>query len=262
MTRRERLLAKADRLREWAQTRDERAQATLKADAPLARDWAFITQPGHIPARERINRREDRARESMAKAGAMRGRAAGIEDQAARSIYSDDSDAIQQIEAKIATLEDERNRIKVYNASVRKGARDLSILTEAQKEDLAVTLRVAPYQSKNGAFPSYALTNLGGNIKRLRERITDIERQHERQEQAQNSDAGVVANAHPEYTWGSLTFAEKPSRAVLDTLHAAFWRYSAGTWSGDFSQLPANVENAAVEWAAIQAAITTAKTAA
>lgn len=69
---------KADRLDGWAQKREEKAAATLNSNPTVRHDWAFITQPGHIPERARMNRADDRACESLRKARQMRGRAAGI----------------------------------------------------------------------------------------------------------------------------------------------------------------------------------------
>jgi hypothetical protein len=69
---------KAERLDGWAQKREERAERQLNSHPEIRRDWAFITQPGRIPLRERMNRADERACESMAKARSMRGRAASL----------------------------------------------------------------------------------------------------------------------------------------------------------------------------------------
>src|SRR3989304_4910642 len=107
MTYRERRLQKAERLREWAAKRTVQAQATFKANEPFTTDHAFNAQPGHIPLRSRIIAREDRAHESLAKANSMASRAANIEAAADRAIYSDDPNAIEQLETRIASLEAE-----------------------------------------------------------------------------------------------------------------------------------------------------------
>lgn len=107
MTRRERLERRAERLRGWAAKREERAAAVFKAGEPFRGDIAFNTQPGHIPERARINAREHRAFESMRKAEGMEGRAAGIERALNASVYGDDPDAIERLEARIAEREAE-----------------------------------------------------------------------------------------------------------------------------------------------------------
>ena len=172
MTYRERREAKADRLREWAAKREAKAQA-LRASTPdsLRHDWAFVTQPGHIPERARMIARDDRAYENHQNGEEMASMAAGIEGQLEHAIYSDDPDAIQALETRIASLEAERDRIKRYNASVRAGKRDGSILTASQQAELLSVLRVAPYESRNGEFPAYGLTNLSGSINRQKKRL-------------------------------------------------------------------------------------------
>lgn len=176
-TYRERRAARAERLRGWAETREQRAAEVFKAGEPYRGDTAFNTQPGHIPLRARVIAREDRAHESLQKARSMQSRASGIEAQMAGSIYRDDPDAIPALERRIAGLEAERDRIKAYNASARAGRPDTSLLDESQRASLASVQRYAPYQSRGGAMPAYALTNLSGNIKRNRDRLEQLRRQ-------------------------------------------------------------------------------------
>ncbi len=178
MTYRERREARAERLRGWATKRQTEATATISTISERYHDdHAFNTQPGHIPERARVIAREERAFESLAKASRMDGRAAGIESQLAHAIYSDDPDAISALRERIASLEAERDRIKAYNTSCRKGTRDLSILTERERESLATVARVAAYSlGKQGEMPAYHLTNLSGNIGRQRARLAQLER--------------------------------------------------------------------------------------
>lgn len=177
MTYRERREAKADRLRGWAEKRETDAAASLAAEPAYRDDWAFITQPGHIPARSAMNRRDERRHESLTKAASMSARADSIEAQAAHAIYSDDDDAIPRLRERIAGWEAERARIKAYNASCRKGARNVKLLDEKQQAELASIARVAPYQLRdNGAAPAYWSANLSGNINRQRKRLAQLER--------------------------------------------------------------------------------------
>lgn len=179
-TYRERREARAERLRGWAETREQRAAACLAAEPSYRSDWAFITQPGRIGERERMNRRDERRRESLTKAASMRGRADGIEAQLEHAIYSDDEDAIPRLRERIAGLEAERDRVKAYNASCRKGARDLSLLDERQRTQLASTALHSPYQIRaNGSAPAYWTANLSGNIARQRKRLAALEREEQ-----------------------------------------------------------------------------------
>lgn len=188
MTYRERREMKADRLREWADKREAKASALHAANEPYRGDVAFNTQPGHIPERARAIARTERAFEHQAKAENFQRRASGIEAQLAGSIYSDDEDAIERLEERIAALEAERDRIKAYNASCRKAAKsggvgDTSLLTEAEKADLVSLARYASFQLRDGgAFPAYKLSNLNGNLKRNRDRLATLKLQQTAQD--------------------------------------------------------------------------------
>jgi phage shock protein A len=166
MTYRDRREARAERLREWAEKREDRAAAVLKAGEPFTSDHAFNTQPGHIPFRARLIAREDRAHESLAKAGSMRSRADGIEGQLATSIYEDDPDAIGQLRKRIARLEAERDAAKAVNAAYRK----------AHKAELAA-IGSAYLRNQAMPYPSYHFQNLSGNLSRQRARLARLERE-------------------------------------------------------------------------------------
>ena len=164
MTYRDRREARAERLRGWAGTREQRAAAVFKAGEPFTSDIAFNTQPGHIPFRAKLIAREDRAHESLGKAASMRSRAGGIEDQLATSIYDDDPDAIEQLRARITRLEAERDAAKAANAAYRK----------EHKAELAA---MTPYQKNQAVpYPSYHFQNLSGNLSRQRARLARLER--------------------------------------------------------------------------------------
>ena len=165
MTYRERREARADRLQEWAGKREDRAEAVFKAGEPFRGDTAFNTQPGHIPFRARLNAREDRAHESLAKAASMRSRASGIESQLANSIYDDDPDAIGQLRERIARLEAERDAAKAVNAAYRKEHKAELAAMDKWDRDQAM-----PY-------PGYHFQNLSGNLSRQRARLTRLERE-------------------------------------------------------------------------------------
>lgn len=185
MTYRERRERRAERLREWAGKREAKADAALNQARAMS-DVIPFGQPilvGHHSQgrderyRARIGATYDRAYEHATKAQGMTRRADGIEAQLAGAIYSDDPDAIEQLQARIANLEAERDRIKAYNATCRKDTPDESLLTDKERADLESVRRYAPYQlGKGGAFPGYKLSNLNGNITRNRQRLESLKR--------------------------------------------------------------------------------------
>lgn len=191
-TYRERRLRRAEQLRGWAGAREAK-QAGLNeaARADEAATGIPFGQPiivGHHSERrhrraiERIDRAMGAAVENGRKAEAMATRADEIEAQAARSIYSDDADAVERLREKLAALEAKRERIKAFNASCRKAAKqggvgDTSLLDEADRRELAGTAKAAPYMlGAGGQMPRYKLTNLGGVITSTRKRLAQLER--------------------------------------------------------------------------------------
>jgi hypothetical protein len=195
LTTRERREARAERLDGWAAARAEKQAALDKAArADEATTGIPFGQPilvGHHSERRhrnaiaKMDRAMNAAIENSRKAGSMAGRAEGIRAQLDTSIYSDDPDAIEALTAKIATLEAERDRIKAYNASCRKAAKDggtgdPGLLDEQQRRELAATAKACPYMiGAGGQMPKYQLTNLGGNISRLRKRLEGLKREAE-----------------------------------------------------------------------------------
>lgn len=82
MGRREFLAARAACRNEWADAAEAKAAALL---AERNTDWAFISQPGHIPARAAENARDARAFDLMDKAKAHRAKAANLAAMANRT---------------------------------------------------------------------------------------------------------------------------------------------------------------------------------
>lgn len=210
MTYRERREARAERLSDWADKRTSAAVQQLNSQPELRHDWAFITQPGRIPQRDRMNRADARAFESLHKAEDMARRAETITEQLDASIYSDDPDAIERLEERVAELEAKREAIKAENKARR-----------ARGEEIA---------------PAYVLANLSGNIKRNRDRLAGLKADKARAERSEGAGGQLVEVLASGYC--SVTFAEKPPRETLDALKAAGFHWRRGSWWGKHAQLP------------------------
>jgi hypothetical protein len=180
MTYRERRLAKAERLNGWAVGRDAKAEASY-ATAKAIVENIPLGQPilvGHHSER-RARRDHDRFNLGMrhsieheAKAEEMRSRAANIVAAADNAIYSDDADAVERLEAKLAELEAKRNRIKAYNRTLKGESKDLTVLSADEVRDLMSSRNAYVNGFDPGwKYPVYALTNLSGNINRTRKRL-------------------------------------------------------------------------------------------
>jgi uncharacterized small protein (DUF1192 family) len=281
MTRRERKENRLQRRLDWAAGREAKATAKFDAVHRLA-DSIPLGQPilvGHHSERharkdqERIHNGMAAGIASQDMAAHHRSVAGGIERQLDRSIFSDDTDAVSALEARIAQLEEERERMKRANAAIRKGPGWEARLAAAGQvltpEEVAQLASVARHQSyycdkKTGAplFPPYALSNLGGRISTDRKRLEHIKAQQQRAEQA-TAAGGLLVEYHegqrferfdtptPEGMHGrhvpdprmyiSLTFEDKPAREILTALKAAGFYWGAGRWTGETAKLPPGI---------------------
>jgi len=249
MTRRERLERKVERRREWAAGRSQKAAGLRAQNEPLRGDWAFTTQPGHIPERARANKRDERAFEHSEMADHHEAKADGLEAQLERTVFSDDADAVQQLERRIAEREALQAHMRAVNAAIKRtrkadpAANEAAILIalvkagaipEAEGVKLARSFALCPYQGLG--YPSYATTNNNANIRRDRQRIDEIKRQTQRQAEAEAAPGGVVITTQGDYC--SVRFAERPARDILDALRAAGFFWGSGVWSGTSAKIP------------------------
>lgn len=129
MSYRERRLAKAERLREWAEKREAKAQASFdKADSiagmiPMGQPIlvGHHSEGRHRRDVERIDSGMRSGIEHSSKADDFRRRAESIERAAERSIYSDDDDATERLAARVEALQHQLDMMKAANAAARKG---------------------------------------------------------------------------------------------------------------------------------------------
>ncbi|MEK7767312.1 MAG: hypothetical protein AAB368_13865, partial [bacterium] len=190
--------------------------------------------------RARLIKREERAFEDVKMAEHHESKAAGLERQLDRSVFSDDTDAIERLEARIAQHEKARDQKKRINALYRKGdASGLAAMGLSLDTLRAKCAAAGPYWGDK-PFLAYELTNLGARIRSDKERIEEIKRRQVRTEAAEASGGVSIEGAEgSEYV--RVTFAEKPERDVLDALRGAGFWWGGGSWSGKRAALPAEV---------------------
>ena len=187
MTRRERLERRAERRREWAKSREAKSNASCKAgDLSEEASGIPLGQPilvGHHSERrhrtaiERAENAMRRAVEHSDMAEKHAQKAAGIESMLENTIFSDDPDAIERLEERIADLDAQRKRNNAINRIIRKNPRN-----EATPEKLAELkeLTGVDYSGVENftdiAVPGYRNSNLGGRIRSAKQRIASIKR--------------------------------------------------------------------------------------
>lgn len=174
-----------ERLRGWAEKREQKAEQSFNGAFDLVSGIApgqpiLVGHHSEKAHRSRLAKHDDRMRqgfEHREKSEQMRERAGNIAEQLDRSIYSDDPDAIEQLERRIAELESEREGIKAYNASVRRGEADIYLAPVRLRGDIG-----GCYMANDGTFPAYVMSNLGGNINRNRKRLAVLKRKQNARE--------------------------------------------------------------------------------
>jgi len=262
MKRRERLERKLEKRQEWASNAAARSNQRYES-ARQATEGIPFGQPiliGHHSEkrhRNALKRQDNHMRKSCEesdKAKHHQGKAHGLADQLDRTIFSDDDDAIQQLEEKVKGLEAERDRAKITNAAWRKAGKPkadnalgwakIAAILGVEPESFT-DLRLA--QARDGCgrspYPPYVGQNLSGNIKRCKDRIAQIKYKNEKAAKAEQ--AGGVMLEHQTVMgkeWTIVTFAEKPEYSLIKILKAAGFYWGSGSWHGYSENLPEEVK--------------------
>lgn len=242
LTYRERRARRAERLREWAAKRAAKGEAAT-ASARQTADMIPLGQPilvgHHSEGRhrrdlERIDARFRKGYEHRQKAAEFESRAANIERAAAGSIYRDDPDALEALERRINELEHERDRVRRFNASVRKGAPDESLLTERQRSGLESARRVG-MAGKGGQMPAYVLSNLGGSISKQKQRLEELRKSaaaRPKREPDPDDDPGGAPAAKPkdddDHGGGAAGYSDE-EREALNSDYGAHFAHAPGS---------------------------------
>lgn len=248
MTRRERLENKVAKRQEWAAKAEERSTASFNRAHELTANIPFgqpILVGHHSEGRHRrtLERSDNAMRnacELSHKAEMHESKAANLENLLDKAIFSDDSDAIEAIEARIQANMEAREKMKKINALYRKadaaGLEAMGINYESLKAKLAAA---GGYWGSAPHLP-YEMSNIGGRIQADKKRIEHIRCMNARKERAEA--AGGVAIVRGAQGYAQVTFAEKPDYSVIRALKDAGFHWSGGSWFGTTEKLPEAVE--------------------
>jgi len=240
MTYRERVEARLERRQQWSASREAKAVACNAVADPYRGDIAFNTQPGHIPARARVIRAQERGFEHSKMAQHHTEKAGGIADQLDRSIYSDDTNAIEALETRIAENEAVRDKMKLTNKLYKKG--DAAGLAAIGLDFEKIKARLATMGAWEGKAPflPYETTNLGARIRADKQRIEEVKTRQQRAEAAQAAGGLLIEGAG---VYCCVTFEDKPEREMIDALKAAGFYWHGGSWQGERAKLPEALTN-------------------
>ncbi|GEM_PF-1487574 len=228
--RRERLESAAANARAKSEAHYERSNDAIQ-HIPLGQPILL----GHHS--ERRHRRDiERSHNAMDRSLAESKKAEDLERRASRvgkgGISSDDPEAIKKLEDKLHTLEGVRETMKRVNREFRKGGWDaVSGLSEFAKGKLGADMARMPSQGES-PYPSYALSNLGANIRRVRARIEELAASSQEPEREEVCGAGFVLEESKEHNRIRFVFDKKPKEEVRSLLKSEGFRWSRkfGAW--------------------------------
>jgi hypothetical protein len=242
VTRRERLEAKVEKRRCWAESAEKKADAACNRAHEIGQRFEF-GQPilvGHHSERkarrdaERIDTSMGKAVEQTRLAQHHQSKARGLEHQLDRTVFDDDDDAIEKLEARAAEAERSAEQMNAINKAWRKTKGTVEervaamvaggAMSERHGKVLADTMKLAPWLKT-----PFDATNLRAAARRDRQRIDEIKMQREKQEKARARGVLVL-----EYgaTGVEVTFCERPTDEVLDALRAAGFVWRRPSWHG------------------------------
>lgn len=192
----------------------------------------LISGGGNFPVRkkERQNAARDRNLEEW---NYIQGLLDKIRSVGTGGISSDDPQAVEKLEAKLAALEKHQELMKAANVAIRmkdptEGDAKLAELGYTP-EDIA-KLREPDFCGRIG-YPAYLLQNNNANIRRIRGRIEELKKRTENTPEGWEFDGGrVVVNTTENRI--QIIFDGKPDADIRTELKGEGFRWapSQGTW--------------------------------
>lgn len=170
--------------------------------------------------RERIRRRFELGSEFAALAKRCRERAANI---GGRGISSDDPDAPDKLREKLAGLEALQSRMVAANKLVRK--KDRVGLAAMGFSGLQIESLFTPDFAGRIGFENFRLTNNNSNIRRIRERVAELER-HARREDREEVGGGYTYREDTAENRAMFLFPGKPNQQIITALKSNGFKWS------------------------------------
>lgn len=195
-----------------------------------------------VAKKQKQNAAMDKAMEEYAE---INGILSKIKSVGKGGISADDPQALEKLRKKLANLEALQDTMKQVNAYYRKHKTidGCPVLTAAQIAEIKVSMDRS-WCSEPKPFESFHLSNNNANIRRLKERIAELEkRQAEPAPEGWTFDGGEVV-INTELNRVQIVFDERPDYGLKEELkrYSFRWAPSQSAWQ---SQLTENAVNAA-----------------
>ena len=154
-----------------------------------------------------------------------------------RAISSDDPDAAQKLQEKLAALEKSQARMKTINAYYRKHQTCRGCEGVTDEEAAKLDQRVKDgYSWETAPYPPFALSNNNQEIHRIKKRLETLTQNREVGFQGWEFDGGKVV-ANDDNNRLQIFFDEIPAPEIREALkgHGFRWARSEGAWQRQLS---------------------------
>ena len=173
--RRERFIERADKAEREAAGRFKSVDSLLSVIPPgqpiLVGHHSEKRHRAHL---DRVDTNMRKGVEASEKAAHLRGRADGV---GRAGVSSDDPDAIEKLRENLAKLQKTQEQMKATNKALKKAMKsgnDQPLRDLGLGDSTIAALKVPDFAGRIG-IPSYELTNRNGNIRRIKQRIANLE---------------------------------------------------------------------------------------
>ncbi len=243
------------------QARAEQTQQQAEAVYSQARDKAQAipfgqpilvghhSERGDRRYRERIQQGYEESFELQKKAEHYAEKAAAV---GKGGISSDDPQAIEKLKAKLASLQAWQDAMKKLNGILRRHAkadpetRISALVATGLVDDARARELVKPDFMGRIGFAPYQLQNNNANIRRIAQRIKELEKVADRPE-FERSGPGYTYREDPQENRAMFLFDGKPAKETRDLLkrHGFRWSPTRSAW---VRQLTGNAQWAAMDF--------------
>lgn len=247
MTREEKKQARIERYEELARKAEMRSHAAYERSSSAVENIPFgqpILVGHHSEKRHRaaLERSDNAMRASVQesdKADYYRSKAEAAENN--NAIYSDDENAVEKLEEKIARLEAMqqamKDRNKIFKSKKLSAEEKIVKLVEmGMTEDDARSKLAGDFCGRIG-YASYELTNNGATIRTAKQRLERVKALQGMEEKVYEVN-GVKVRENPAENRFQIFFNGKPSEEVRKKLKGAGYRWapSEGCWQCYFKR--------------------------
>jgi len=196
---------------------------------------------------EKIDRQMHKSFEADERAAYYADRAASAASNTA--ISSDDPDAVEKLEEKLAALQAQQERDKAMNAYYRKyktmkGFPDMDDERAAKINAALAKQDANPHSSgKHPPVPAYVLSNRNGEIKHIKDRLAQLRKVDEMKHTEIEFDGGTIIT-NEEVNRVQILFDEKPDETTRSKLKGNGFRWSPREQAWQAQRTPAYLRRA------------------